>query len=147
MKLNRKNIVLSSAVTGFMLGLITQTILLISQLSILNLPFSFKSIINIHSDYPLFLITAFFDFVVLPVVAYFIGTYFKNKFKFFEKQLEKVSSRIRTVEYMLQDLKTSKNGMSVPEFYNMFENFSMKLKDLENDRNSLLDQYSRRLVS
>lgn len=65
--------------------------------------------------------------------------------EYFERQLEQLSQKIRLVEYIISDLKKRKNSMSVHEFYSLYENFSLKLRSLESDRNALLTQYSRGL--
>lgn len=62
---------------------------------------------------------------------------------YLSKQTEKITQRIRVCEYMINDLKSRKNTMSINEFYSLYETFSMKLKDLENERNSLLGHYSK----
>jgi hypothetical protein len=67
----------------------------------------------------------------------------KMLIEYFEGQLEKNSQRIRICEFIINDLKSRKNAMSVNEYYSLFENFSMKLKELEADRSTLLGQYQR----
>lgn len=63
--------------------------------------------------------------------------------EYIDKQLEKATQRIRVLEYIINDLKSRKNTMSVNEFFSLYEQFSMKLKDLEAERNSLLSHYSK----
>ena len=63
--------------------------------------------------------------------------------EYIDKQLEKATQRIRVIEYIINDLKSRKNTMSVNEFFSLYEQFSMKLKDLETERNSLLGHYSK----
>lgn len=65
--------------------------------------------------------------------------------EYIDKQLEKATQRIRVIEYIINDLKSRKNTMSVNEFFSLYEQFSMKLKDLEAERNSLLSHYSKGL--
>ena len=62
---------------------------------------------------------------------------------YLSKQMERITQRIRVCEYMITDLKSRKNTMSVNEFYSLYETFSMKLSNLEQERNSLLGHYSR----
>jgi hypothetical protein len=63
--------------------------------------------------------------------------------EYIDKQMEKLSSRIRVIEYIINDLKSRKNTMSVNEFFSLYEQFSLKLKELEAERNSLLSHYSK----
>ena len=63
--------------------------------------------------------------------------------EFIDRQLERATQRIRVVEYMINDIKSRKNTMSINEFYSLYDQFSTKLKDLESERNSLLTHYSK----
>lgn len=63
--------------------------------------------------------------------------------EFIDRQTEKITQRIRVLEYIIDDLKGRRNTMPVTEFFTLYEQFSMKLKDLEAERNSLLNHYSR----
>ena len=62
---------------------------------------------------------------------------------YIDRQTEKITQRIRVLEYIIDDLKSRRNTMPVTEFFTLYEQFSMKLKDLETERNSLLNHYSR----
>ncbi len=64
--------------------------------------------------------------------------------EFIDRQTEKITQRIRVLEYIIDDLKSRRNTMAVTEFFTLYEQFSMKLKDLEAERNSLLNHYSQR---
>ena len=63
--------------------------------------------------------------------------------EFIDRQSSKITSRIRVLEYIIDDLKSRKNLIPVTEYFNLYEEFSIKLKDLEAERNSLLAHYSR----
>lgn len=63
--------------------------------------------------------------------------------EFIDRQLERATQRIRVVEYIINDIKSRKNSMTVNEFFSLYDQFSMKLKDLESERNSLLTHYSK----
>lgn len=63
--------------------------------------------------------------------------------EYIDHQMEKISQRIRVIEYIIDDLKSRRNTMPVTDFFNLYEQFSIKLKDLESERNSLLNHYSK----
>ncbi|MFV2016780.1 MAG: hypothetical protein ACC656_15215, partial [Candidatus Heimdallarchaeota archaeon] len=62
---------------------------------------------------------------------------------YLSKQMERITQRIRVCEYMINDLKSRKNSMSINEFYSLYETFTMKLSALEQERNGLLGHYSK----
>ena len=62
--------------------------------------------------------------------------------EYIDRQMEKTSQRIRVIEYIIDDLKSRRNTMPVTDFFTLYEQFSIKLKDLESERNSLLNHYS-----
>ncbi len=63
--------------------------------------------------------------------------------EYIDRQMEKTTQRIRVIEYIIDDLKSRRNTMPVTDFFTLYEQFSIKLKDLESERNSLLSHYSK----
>lgn len=63
--------------------------------------------------------------------------------EYIDRQMEKTTQRIRVIEYIIDDLKSRRNTMPVTDFFTLYEQFSIKLKDLESERNSLLSNYSK----
>ncbi|HKZ40022.1 MAG TPA: hypothetical protein VJ044_03620, partial [Candidatus Hodarchaeales archaeon] len=61
--------------------------------------------------------------------------------KYFFSQIEKLNKQIQLCQYFLQDLVDRRAQLPLPEYFQMYESFSLKLGNLENERDSLLKQY------
>ena len=63
--------------------------------------------------------------------------------KYFKGQIEKVQEQIQICQYFLQDLVDRRSELQLSEYYQMYESFSIKLRNLEDERDSIIKQYEK----
>ncbi|MHA1992238.1 MAG: hypothetical protein ACW98A_14800 [Candidatus Hodarchaeales archaeon] len=63
--------------------------------------------------------------------------------KYFTGQVEKIQEQIQICQYFLQDLVDRRSELQLSEYYQMYESFSMKLRNLEDQRDEIIKQYEK----